>query len=65
MSARKLVERIETEAHRHVYAAERLSEELDEMPEDLAAAVEAWLADHPEVVVGAEVGAEVEGEVQS
>jgi hypothetical protein len=53
------VELIESEEHRHVYAAERLSEVVcDEMPEpgpERVAAVEAWLADHPEVVVGAKV----------
>lgn len=55
-------ERIETEEHRRTYAAERLSVELadrnEDMPEPGAArreAVDAWLAEHPEVGVGADV----------
>lgn len=53
---------IETEEHRRVFAAERLSQELADRNEDLPepgperrAAVEEWLVDHPEVVVGAKL----------
>lgn len=54
-------ERIENEGHRHVYATEQLSYELadrdEPMPEGeaLKEAVDAWLAENPDVVVGATV----------
>ncbi len=53
---------IETEEHRRTYAAERLSVELADRNEDMPEpgdarreAVDTWLADHPEVFVGAPV----------
>ena len=55
-------EKISTEHHRRVYAAERLSRELADRNEDLPeagpareAAVGEWLDEHPGIVVGAEV----------
>lgn len=54
--------RIATEEHRRVYAAEQLSVELADRGEDIPEAgeerrqaVDEWLDEHPEVVVGAEV----------
>jgi len=61
-AARRSSDRIATEHHRRVYAAERLSRELADRDEDLPevgeardAAVDEWLEEHPEVIVGAEV----------
>lgn len=57
-------ETIETEEHRRAYAAEQLSRELADRGEDMPeagperrVAVEAWLGEHPEVLVGARVSA--------
>lgn len=51
--------RIETEAHRHVYAAEQISKDREDWTEleapEKREAVSEWLEAHPDIVVGAEV----------
>jgi len=53
-------ETIETESHRRIIAAERLSVERDDWHEterpEREEAIDAYLDAHPEIVVGAAVG---------
>lgn len=56
------IEHIRNEEHRRVYAEERLSVDLADRGEDMPCpgegrqeAVDEWLAEHPEIVVGREV----------